>query len=225
VTPDLASPSHALFNLHGRRDGDEAHTDHSTRGLIKGAGQAFSIGFEGATSPSRSFARRTAWQFATSVDGNSPAMKVNAKVAERRCSGGSINGLTFMGVDPTPALRSASVHRRSKFETYTGSKIRGSRLERDHDGRLLIITTAGQGRSCEKSDDSGPPHGSCLGDKLMARRWAEGTAHDALLPICGCARVFLDKIPFPATSASINGANLWRCRSLAWKWNKPLSAR
>jgi uncharacterized protein (UPF0210 family) len=66
-----------------------------------------------------------------------------------------------------------------------------------------------------------------LEDKLLARRWAEGTiTTDALLAYSAVCGTGLDTIPFPGDIGVDQLARIFGdVASLAWKWNKPLSAR
>jgi uncharacterized protein len=64
-------------------------------------------------------------------------------------------------------------------------------------------------------------------DKVLARRWAEGTiTTDSLLAYSAVCGTGLDTIPYPG---SIDVDQLVRIfgdvASLVWKWKKPLSAR
>ena len=66
-----------------------------------------------------------------------------------------------------------------------------------------------------------------LEDSLLAQRWSEGAVSmDALLAYSAVCGTGLDTIPLPG---EITGEQLRRIlsdvASLAWKWNKPLSAR
>jgi uncharacterized protein (UPF0210 family) len=64
-------------------------------------------------------------------------------------------------------------------------------------------------------------------DKLLARRWAEGTyTTDALLAYSAVCGTGLDTVPFPGDISEEQIARiLGDVASLAWKWHKPLSAR
>src|SRR5258707_8925397 len=66
-----------------------------------------------------------------------------------------------------------------------------------------------------------------LEDKRLARRWAEGTiTTDALLAYSAVCGTGLDTIPFPGDIGVDQLARIFGdVASLAWKWNKPLSAR
>ena len=64
-------------------------------------------------------------------------------------------------------------------------------------------------------------------DKLLAQRWAEGVVTtDSLLAYSAVCGTGLDTVPYPG---DISVGQLERIfgdvASLAWKWNKPLSAR
>ena len=64
-------------------------------------------------------------------------------------------------------------------------------------------------------------------DKLLARRWAEGTfSIDSLLAYSAVCGTGLDTIPLPAEVSEEQLIRIYGdTASLAWKWRKPLSAR
>jgi uncharacterized protein (UPF0210 family) len=64
-------------------------------------------------------------------------------------------------------------------------------------------------------------------DKLLAKRWAEGTFNtDALLAYSAVCGTGLDTIPLAGDVSEEQIARiLGDVASLAWKWHKPLSAR
>jgi uncharacterized protein (UPF0210 family) len=64
-------------------------------------------------------------------------------------------------------------------------------------------------------------------DKLLARRWAEGTYDtDALLAYSAVCATGLDTVPLPGDVSEEQLVRIYGdVASLAWKWHKPLSAR
>jgi hypothetical protein len=64
-------------------------------------------------------------------------------------------------------------------------------------------------------------------DKLLARRWAERTFNlDSLLAYSAVCGIGLDTVPLPGDVTEEQLARIFGdVASLAWKWNKPLSAR
>ena len=66
-----------------------------------------------------------------------------------------------------------------------------------------------------------------LEDKLIARRWAEGTiTTDSLLAYSAVCGTGLDTVPYPGDIGEAQLARiLGDVASLAYKWHKPLSAR
>ena len=64
-------------------------------------------------------------------------------------------------------------------------------------------------------------------DKLLARRWAQGAFNtDSVLAYSAVCGTGLDTIPFPGDISVDQLARIFGdVASLAWKWNKPLSAR
>jgi uncharacterized protein (UPF0210 family) len=128
---------------------------------------------------------------------------------------------TFMGVDPTPAPL-ADVSIGAAIETYTGSRFGSS-------GTLtaaLIITTAVKAVPVKQIGYSGLMV-PVMEDKLLARRWAEGSFNtDSLLAYSAVCGTGLDTVPFPGDITVDQLARIFGdVASLAWKWNKPLSAR
>ena len=217
---DHASPSHGNFNF-------------TTTAMVKpygpfypgtyhtGAGKQFSIGFEGANVVQEVFAR-THGNFDESVAELTQQLTVHAKVAESvGARAAAATGWTFMGVDPTPApLGDVSIG--AAIETYTGSKFGSSGTMT----AALIITTAVKAVPVKQIGYSGLMV-PVLEDKLLARRWAEGTiTTDALLAYSAVCGTGLDTIPFPGDIGVDQLARIFGdVASLAWKWNKPLSAR
>jgi uncharacterized protein len=217
---DHASPSHGNFNFtatamvkpYGPFYPGAYHT---------GAGKQFSIGFESANVVQDVFAR-THGNFDESVAELTQQLTIHAKVAESVGARAAASaGWTFMGVDPTPApLGDVSIG--AAIETYTGSKFGSSGTMT----AALIITTAVKAVPVKQIGYSGLMV-PVLEDKLLARRWAEGTiTTDALLAYSAVCGTGLDTIPFPGDIGVDQLARIFGdVASLAWKWNKPLSAR
>ena len=217
---DHASPSHGNFNFtatamvkpYGPFYPGTYHT---------GAGKQFSIGFESANVVQDVFAR-THGNFDESVAELTKQLTIHAKVAEAvGARAGASTGWTFMGVDPTPApLGDVSIG--AAIETYTGSKFGSSGTMT----AALIITTAVKAVPVKQIGYSGLMV-PVLEDKLLARRWAEGTiTTDALLAYSAVCGTGLDTIPFPGDIGVDQLARIFGdVASLAWKWKKPLSAR
>jgi uncharacterized protein (UPF0210 family) len=186
-----------------------------------GAGKQFSIGFEGANIVRDVFSR-TQGDFAASVTELTRQLTVHSKVAE--AIGEKVAASTkwtFMGVDPTPApMGDNSIG--AAIETYTGAKFGSS-------GTMtasLIITTAVKAVPVKQIGYAGLMV-PVMEDKLLARRWAEGAyGIDALLAYSSVCGTGLDTIPLPGDVSEAQIARMLSdVASLAWKWNKPLSAR
>jgi uncharacterized protein len=217
---DHASPSHGNFNFtatamvkpYGPFYPGTYHT---------GDGKRLSIGFEGANVVQEVFAR-THGNFDGSVAELTKQLTIHAKVAESvGAKVAASSGWTFMGVDPTPApLGDVSIG--AAIETYTGAKFGSSGTMT----AALIITTAVKAVPVKQIGYSGLMV-PVLEDKLLARRWAEGTiTTDALLAYSAVCGTGLDTIPFPGDIGVDQLARIFGdVASLAWKWNKPLSAR
>ena len=217
---DHAPPSHGNFNFtatamvkpYGPFYPGTYHT---------GAGKQFSIGFESANVVQEVFAR-THGNFDGSVAELTKQLTIHAKVAEAVAGKvAASTGWTFMGVDPTPApLGEVSIG--AAIETYTSAKFGSSGTMT----AALIITTAVKAVPVKQIGYSGLMV-PVLEDKVLARRWAEGTINtDALLAYSAVCGTGLDTIPYPGDiSVSQLALIFGDVASLAWKWNKPLSAR
>ena len=217
---DHASPSHGNFNFtatamvkpYGPFYPGAYHT---------GAGKQFSIGFESANVVQEVFAR-THGNFDDSVSELTKQLTIHAKAAESVGTRvAASTGWTFMGVDPTPApLGDVSIG--AAIETYTGAKFGSSGTMT----AALIITTAVKAVPVKQVGYSGLMV-PVLEDKLLARRWAEGTiTTDTLLAYSAVCGTGLDTIPYPGDIGVNQLARIFGdVASLAWKWKKPLSAR
>lgn len=217
---DHGSPNHGNFNFtatamvkpYGPFYPGTYHT---------GAGKQFSIGFESANVVQDVFAR-THGHFEESVAELTKQLTIHAKAAEAVAAQvATSTGWAFMGVDPTPApLGDISIG--AAIETYTGAKFGSSGTMT----AALIITTAVKAVPVKQIGYSGLMV-PVLEDKLLARRWAEGTiTTDALLAYSAVCGTGLDTIPYPGDIGVDQLARIFGdVASLAWKWNKPLSAR
>ena len=217
---DHASPSHGNFNFTATAM-VKPYGPFYPGAYHMGAGKQFSIGFESANVVQDVFAR-THGNFDESVAELTKQLTIHAKVAEAvGARAGASTGWTFMGVDPTPApLGDVSIG--AAIETYTGSKFGSSGTMT----AALIITTAVKAVPVKQIGYSGLMV-PVLEDKLLARRWAEGTiTTDALLAYSAVCGTGLDTIPFPGDIGVDQLARIFGdVASLAWKWKKPLSAR
>ena len=186
-----------------------------------GSGRQFSIGLEGANVVQEVFAR-THGDFDASVAELIRQLTVHAKVAESvglRVS--ASKGWAFMGVDPTPApLGDVSIG--AAIETYTGARFGSSGTMT----AALVITTAVKAVPVTQVGYSGLMV-PVMEDKLLARRWAQGAFNtDSVLAYSAVCGTGLDTIPFPGDISVDQLARIFGdVASLAWKWNKPLSAR
>jgi uncharacterized protein (UPF0210 family) len=217
---DHGPPSHGTFNFtatamvkpYGPFYPGTYHT---------GAGKQFSIGFESANVVQDVFAR-THGDFNGSVAELTKQLTIHARVAESVGTQVAASaGWTFMGVDPTPApLGDVSIG--TAIETYTGAKFGSSGTMT----AALIITTAVKAVPVKQIGYSGLMV-PVLEDKVLARRWAEGTiTTDSLLAYSAVCGTGLDTIPYPGDIGVNQLARIFGdVASLAWKWNKPLSAR
>jgi len=186
-----------------------------------GGGERLSIGFEGANVVQEVFAR-THGDFDAAVAELTRQLTIHSKVAETIGSQvASRHGWTFMGVDPTPAPL-ADVSIGAAIEAFTGAKFGSSGTMT----AALIITTAVKAVPVRQIGYSGLMV-PVMEDKLLARRWSEGTFDtDALLAYSAVCATGIDTVPLPG---DVSEAQLMRIygdvASLAWKWHKPLAAR
>lgn len=186
-----------------------------------GSGERLAIGFEGANVVQEVFAR-THGDFDAAVAELTRQLTVHARIAETiGTEVASHHGWTFMGVDPTPAPL-ADVSIGAAIEAFTGAKFgAGGTMT-----AALIITTAVKAVPVRQIGYSGLMV-PVMEDKLLARRWSEGTYDtDSLLAYSAVCATGVDTVPLPG---DVTEAQLMRIygdvASLAWKWHKPLAAR
>jgi uncharacterized protein (UPF0210 family) len=131
------------------------------------------------------------------------------------------SGWEFMGLDPTPApLTGSSIG--AAIETLIGAKFGSS-------GTLsaaAIITDAERSISVKRVGFSGLML-PVLEDPVLAKRWSEGSFDlDSLLAYSAVCGTGLDAIPLPGDiSQEQLGRIIGDMASLAFKWDKPLTAR
>jgi uncharacterized protein (UPF0210 family) len=186
-----------------------------------GSGERLAIGFEGANVVQEVFAR-THGDFDAAVAELTRQLTVHARVAETLGTQvASQHGWTFMGVDPTPAPL-ADVSIGAAIEAFTGARFgAGGTMT-----AALVITTAVKAVPVRQIGYSGLMV-PVMEDKLLARRWSEGTYDtDSLLAYSSVCATGADTVPLPG---DVSEAQLMRIygdvASLAWKWHKPLAAR
>jgi len=108
------------------------------------------------------------------------------------------------------------------METYTGAQFGSSGTMT----AALVITTAVKAVPVTQIGYAGLMV-PVMEDKLLARRWAQGTyGVDALLAYSAVCGTGLDTVPLPGDITEQQLARiLGDVAALAWKWHKPLSAR
>jgi uncharacterized protein (UPF0210 family) len=186
-----------------------------------GGGEHLAIGFEGANVVQEVFAR-TRGDFDAAVAELTRQLTVHARVAETIGTRvAAAHGWTFMGVDPTPAPL-ADVSIGAAIEAFTGAKFGSSGTMT----AALVITTAVKAVPVKQIGYAGLMV-PVMEDKLLARRWAEGTYDtDALLAYSAVCGTGVDTVPLPG---DISGTQLMHIygdvAALAFKWHKPLAAR
>ena len=186
-----------------------------------GPGTRLAIGFEGANVVQEVLARSRG-DFAGAVAELTRQLSLHAKLAESiGTKVAAAHGWTFMGVDPTPApLGDVSIG--AAMESYTGAKFGSSGTMT----AALIITTAVKAVPVKQIGYSGLMV-PVMEDKLLARRWSEGTYDiDALLAYSAVCGTGLDTVPLPGDVGEEQLRRIYGdVAALAWKWHKPLSAR
>ena len=217
---DHASPSHGNFNFTATAM-VKPYGPFYPGAYHSGAGRRFSIGFESANVVQDVFTR-THGNFEGSVAELTKQLTIHSRIAEWvGVKEAATTGWTFMGVDPTPApLGDVSIG--AAIEQYTGSKFGSSGTMT----AALVITTAVKAVPVKQVGYSGLMV-PVLEDKRLALRWAEGTiTTDALLAYSAVCGTGLDTVPYPGDIGANQLARIFGdVASLAWKWNKPLSAR
>ncbi len=186
-----------------------------------GSGERLAIGFEGANVVQEVFAR-THGDFDAAVAELTRQLTIHARVAETvGTQVASRHGWTFMGVDPTPAPL-ADVSIGAAIEAFTGAKFGASGTMT----AALIITSAVKAVPVKQIGYAGLMV-PVMEDKLLARRWAEGTYDtDALLAYSAVCATGIDTVPLPGDISEAQLARIYGdVASLAWKWHKPLAAR
>jgi len=130
-------------------------------------------------------------------------------------------GWAFVGVDPTPApLGDASIG--DAIERFTGAPFGSSGTMT----AALAITTAVKAVKVKQVGYSGLML-PVMEDKRMAQRWAEGDYDiDSLLAYSSVCGTGLDVVPLAGDVSEERLARIFGdVAALAWKWNKPLTAR
>jgi uncharacterized protein (UPF0210 family) len=186
-----------------------------------GPGRRFSIGTEGANVVEQVFAA-TAGNAPVATERLSQALSTHAVALER--SARQIEketGWTYMGIDATPApLGDVSIG--AAIERFTGEKFGSSGTMT----AAAVITRAVQSLPIKRVGYAGLMV-PVMEDRLLAQRWAEGAyGIDALLAYSAVCGTGLDTIPLPGNTSQLQIERiLGDVATLAFKWNKPLSAR
>ncbi|MDE3201496.1 MAG: DUF711 family protein [Acidobacteriota bacterium] len=186
-----------------------------------GAGKAFAIGYEGANLVQEVFARDSGNANAAIRD-LTAALTVHARVADK--IGNEVakeTGWSYAGLDPTPAPM-GDVSIGAAMEAFTGAKFGSS-------GTMTaarIITTAVKAVPVKQTGYAGLMV-PVMEDKLLAQRWAEGTyTIDSLLAYSSVCGTGLDTVPLPGDVSLEQLKWIFAdVATLAYKWQKPLSAR
>ena len=185
-----------------------------------GHGHAFAIAIEGASVVERVFSETQDPVLAEQR--LSAALSVYAKEVEAvAIKVAAESGWRYEGIDATPAP-SFDNSIGSAIESFTGGAF-GSSGTMTASG---IITRAVQATPVKRTGYSGLMI-PVMEDKVLARRWAEGTfTIDSILAYSAVCAAGIDTVPLPGDVseeqiARILGDVAW----LAHKWNKPLGAR
>jgi uncharacterized protein len=186
-----------------------------------GPGHQFAVGFESAGVVARVFTRDKGDAEAATRDLTAELAR-HARAAEDVGNQvAAATGWEYAGLDPTPApLGDVSIA--AAIEDFTGARFGSS-------GTLTaarIITAAVKAVPVKQTGYAGLMV-PVLEDKVMARRWAEGTYNvDSLLAYSAVCATGLDTVPLPGDVGVEQLERMYSdVASLAFKWNKPLSAR
>ena len=186
-----------------------------------GDGRRFAIGTEAANVVDQVFAK-TGGNAPLATERLTRALSVHAAAIEKLARGiEKETRCEYMGIDPTPApLREVSIG--AAIEKFTGAKFGSS-------GTMTaasVITRAVQSVPVKRVGYCGLML-PVLEDSLLAQRWSEGIyGIDALLAYSAVCGTGLDTIPMAGdVSQSQIERILGDVAALAFKWNKPLSAR
>jgi len=186
-----------------------------------GAGKQFSLGFEGANIVQHVFGA-THGDFDASVAELTRQLTIHAKVGEEVGNAvAASTGWTFAGVDPTPApLGDVSIG--DAIERYTGASFGANGTMT----AALAITSAVKAVKVKQIGFSGLML-PVMEDKRLAQRWAENTYEiDSVLAYSAVCGTGLDTVPLPGDVSEERLVKIYGdVAALAWKWNKPLSAR
>jgi len=188
-----------------------------------GSGKQFSMGFEGANVVREVFSR-THGEFGASVSELTQQLTIHAKVAEAVGQKvAAATGWSFKGVDPTPApTPRPEMSIGTAIERYTGAPFGSSGTMT----AALVITTAVKAVPVLQVGYSGLMI-PVMEDSELAARWSVAAINvDNLLAYSAVCGTGLDTIPLPGDVSVEQLARIYGdVASLAWKWNKPLSAR
>lgn len=186
-----------------------------------GAGKQFSLGFEGANVVQQVFGDKKG-DFDGAVAELTKQLTIHSRIGEEVGNAvAASSGWSFAGVDPTPApLGDASIG--DAIERFTGAKFGSSGTMT----AALAITTAVKAVKVKQVGFSGLML-PVMEDRLLAQRWAENAYDiDSVLAYSAVCGTGLDTVPLPG---DVSEGQLVRIfgdvAALAWKWNKPLSAR
>jgi uncharacterized protein (UPF0210 family) len=186
-----------------------------------GAGKQFSLGFESANVVQQVFGA-TQGDFDASVAELTRQLTIHAKIGEEVGNAvAASSGWTFAGVDPTPApLGDVSIG--DAIERFTGAKFGAN-------GTLtaaLAITAAVKAVKVKQIGFSGLML-PVMEDKRLAQRWSENLYDiDSVLAYSAVCGTGLDTVPLPGDVSEERLVKIFGdVAALAWKWQKPLSAR
>jgi len=186
----------------------------------KGEGKTFAVGLESANVVTDVFAG--VHEPGAGEDKLAQALTkhlLQAEAAAARVAAKS--GWTYAGIDPTPApMGDVSIAR--AIENFTGAPFgAGGTMT-----AAAVITRAVQSTPVKQVGYSGLMV-PVLEDKLLAKRWEEGTYNiDSLLAYSAVCAGGLDTVPLPGDITEEQVARiLGDVATLAYKWKKPLAAR
>lgn len=186
-----------------------------------GAGKQFAVGLESANVVAEVF-HKDKGHAEQAVKDLTAALTIHAQAVED--VGNAVakqTGWAYVGVDPTPApLGDVSIA--AAIEEFTGARFGSS-------GTMTasrLITAAVKAVPVKQTGFSGMMV-PIMEDSLMARRWEQGAfTIDSLMAYSSVCGTGLDTIPLPGDVTVEQMERMYAdVASLAYKWNKPLTAR
>ncbi len=186
-----------------------------------GAGHQFSVGLESANLVQAALAAHPHDLAATETALAAELTRYDSECEQIAHEIEKRSGWTYAGLDPTPAP-AGEISIGDAIEKFTGAKFGSSGTMT----AAAMITRAVKAVPVKQVGYAGLMV-PVLEDSTLARRWSEGSFNlDSLLAYSAVCGTGLDTVPLPGDVSEEQLARIiGDMASLAYKWNKPLSAR